>query len=619
MAWTARSEVEELRGRHAEAVRAAAEGSRAARERLVANVRALSDRQALLLANNTSDPLDQLLRVGARTDPASIHRCWDELTRTRGLVRAEIMRRRLPPGSERDAVLASASAGWRLAERRLAQWEGHMAGSVRDPQSDSTLRVLRADVDETERQLARVLPTSTGLGEPGLVGIDSVLAHLTADQALVGLVTVPQPTGRHLLAFVARGDGSAPSGLDLGDLVRIDVAVAHWRAELGEPDPALRSESACRRTGAVLRALVWDSIARSTRGTRDVFLVPEASLIGIPWGALPIAGGGYLVESGLRIHVLDAERELAAPNEQPAGRGLLAVGGVDFDRATTETPPSGEYVATNLRGAMTSCGSPLPARLASLPGTAEEIRDVTLAWSAGAAASGPVTSLAREAATEAAFKRLAPGHRVVHLATHGIVLSDTCEHALVGARGVGGVAPVSASSAKHSHGTTPRDTRVIDAATQPTAQTPPVLSPWSARETILAFADANHANAHTADENEGLLTAEEVATLDLRGTDWVVLSACRSAAGEAWEREGVLGMQRAFHVAGARTVIASQWSVDDEATREWMRALYQARSRGASSATEAIAVASRSTLEARRRSHRTTHPFYWAAFTASGE
>jgi CHAT domain-containing protein len=144
-------------------------------------------------------------------------------------------------------------------------------------------------------------------------------------------------------------------------------------------------------------------------------------------------------------------------------------------------------------------------------------------------------------------------------------------------------------------------------------------SPWLGRKVLLALANANHTRDHAIDENEGLLTAEEVATLDLHGVEWVVLSACQSAAGEAWGREGVLGMQRAFRLAGARTVIASQWSVDDDATREWMRALYEARVRGLSRAGDAMNAASKVVLEARRRSLRSTHPFYWAAFTSSGE
>jgi CHAT domain-containing protein len=144
-------------------------------------------------------------------------------------------------------------------------------------------------------------------------------------------------------------------------------------------------------------------------------------------------------------------------------------------------------------------------------------------------------------------------------------------------------------------------------------------SPWSDRRVWLALAGANHAHEHSADENEGLLTAEEVITLDLEGTDWVVLSACHAALAGALPREGTLGLRRAFHLAGARTVIASRWAVEDAATREWMRALYEARRAGAVGAAQAMQSASRAVLRARRDEGRSTHPFYWAAFTATGE
>src|SRR5262249_3944148 len=59
--------------------------------------------------------------------------------------------------------------------------------------------------------------------------------------------------------------------------------------------------------------------------------------------------------------------------------------------------------------------------------------------------------------------------------------------------------------------------------------------------------------------------------------EWVVRSACDTRLGEIKAGEGVFGLRRAFQVAGARTVIMSLWSVDDEATRLWMRALYRNR------------------------------------------
>jgi CHAT domain-containing protein len=72
-------------------------------------------------------------------------------------------------------------------------------------------------------------------------------------------------------------------------------------------------------------------------------------------------------------------------------------------------------------------------------------------------------------------------------------------------------------------------------------------------------------------------------------------------------------------LAGARAVIASQWPVDDETTREWMTALYRARRDGALTAADAMRRASCEVLKERRKVGRGTHPFYWAAFTASGD
>jgi CHAT domain-containing protein len=84
----------------------------------------------------------------------------------------------------------------------------------------------------------------------------------------------------------------------------------------------------------------------------------------------------------------------------------------------------------------------------------------------------------------------------------------------------------------------------------------------------LALARAN------ADPDAGVLTAEEVASLDLRGTELVVLSACQSGLGRLSAGEGVLGLQRAFQAAGARSLVVSLWSVSDAATSVLMEQFY---------------------------------------------
>ena len=86
----------------------------------------------------------------------------------------------------------------------------------------------------------------------------------------------------------------------------------------------------------------------------------------------------------------------------------------------------------------------------------------------------------------------------------------------------------------------------------------------------LVLAGANQ----PTDADSGVLTGEAVAGLNLDNMDMVVLSACQTGLGEAAAGEGVFGLQRAFHIGGARNVIASLWKVDDEGTAALMNLFY---------------------------------------------
>ncbi|MFN8179808.1 MAG: CHAT domain-containing tetratricopeptide repeat protein [bacterium] len=601
------ADAEERRGHLAEAFRLALQSSRQSRQVLLRSLRALPDREGLRFSAGRFPPVHQLLGLTIASAPGPRVVAWDELVRWRGVVGAEIRGRRVPRGDGVDEKVVAAHAEWIRTKGRLAQMETRFASGGRVEGGEAGLDSLRVREEAAEREWARVAPR--GLAETATeVGLAEVRAALGPKDALVSFALARRrdDLGR-ILAFVVRG-GAADSAvrvLDLGPADTIEAAVARWREKLGRsPGDDASAERACRTDGAAVRALTWDVIASSVQGAAVVYVVPEGPLHELPWGALPDGEHGYLVERPPTLHVLDAERDLVdrARRGEDAGRGLLALGGIDFDGTKAPVGPSAPSttLATTLRSVPGCVGEALRA-LPPLPGTEREVLAIRQERDDSRILTGGD-------ATEAAFKSLAPGCAVLHLATHGIVLTGDCDASSPGTRGVGGVSPLDASKPAASPSSPAPGTRA--AREEP--------SPWLGRRTFLALAGANRASEHVEDENEGFLTAEEVSTLDLRGTAWVVLSACRSGVAESWETEGVLGMRRAFRLAGAWSVIASQWDVDDDATREWMTALY-ARGTTISTAAEAVERASRRILEARRAGGRSTHPFYWAAFTASGE
>ena len=107
---------------------------------------------------------------------------------------------------------------------------------------------------------------------------------------------------------------------------------------------------------------------------------------------------------------------------------------------------------------------------------------------------------------------------------------------------------------------------------------------------------------------DGILLAEEIASMDLIGTDLVVLSACETGLGEITS-EGVFGLQRAFKKAGVQTLIMSLWKVDDGATSLFMQTFYKHWLEGETK-HEAFAAAQKTVREKDGYSN----PYYWAGF-----
>ena len=145
----------------------------------------------------------------------------------------------------------------------------------------------------------------------------------------------------------------------------------------------------------------------------------------------------------------------------------------------------------------------------------------------------------------------------------------------------------------------------------------------------IVLAGANH--PPQPDKDDGILTAMEVSALDLRSVDMAVMSACETGLGKTAGGEGLLGLQRAFQLAGARTVVAGLWKVNDDATRALMTDFYQNLWEKKLPKLEALRQAQLSMLREgadrgvhREKQHKPDNagrlpPLYWAGFVLSGD
>jgi len=201
--------------------------------------------------------------------------------------------------------------------------------------------------------------------------------------------------------------------------------------------------------------------------------------------------------------------------------------------------------------------------------------------------------------------------RVLHLATHGFFLTDQ-EFKRTNA-GPG----LLASSARSRRG---NEADLVTGLRGP----PPHVGGYNEWENPMvrcgiALAGANHAARITnAVAEDGLLTGLEASLLNLQGTELVILSAGESGAGEVKIGEGVMSLRRAFRIAGAETVLASHWKVSDEATSRLMTE-FMRRWRAGEPRGKAWREAQLELLRSKGAKEDWSNPYFWAAFTLTGQ
>jgi CHAT domain-containing protein/tetratricopeptide (TPR) repeat protein len=579
--------------------------AKTSREHLRLTARALSEREALAYSAATPPGLGTAIALASippsSLQPETVREAWDSVIRSRTLVLDEIVaRQHVASVQESDTTLASRMKELEEARQRLSNLlvrgpEGGAAGIYQ-----SRLQRARDDLDRAEQAVASASRAYREDQARTRTGYTETAAALAPTDALVAYVSYTDPDRvKHYAAFFVAG-GGVPVAIYLGFGKKIDALVSRWSARVAESGAAgqggSQAEARCRAAGDALRKAIWDPVGSRLAGAKRVFIVPDGLLYRVSFAGLPVGTSQYLVETAPVLHYLTSERDLIGVGvDRTEGSGLLALGGPTFgggagSRAAGLRSSRGASPGSN--APQTDCPDFRTIEFTPLPETTLEAKEVVALWNG----PGKAILLTGSGATEAAFKRDAPGRRVLHLATHGFFLASICS-GRQGARGIGGL-----STGEPKQPARPKRQQV----------TPLRLSGF-------ALANANSRNQATPEQDDGILTAGEVASLNLATVDLAVLSGCDTGLGEIQVGEGVLGLRRAFQVAGVKTTVMSLWEVEDLSTREWMKRFYEARFQRHDRVADCIRAASLGMLGERRAAGLSTSPFYWAAFVAAGD
>lgn len=431
------------------------------------------------------------------------------------------------------------------------------SGENSPPGEAQELRSLQNELETLQRRaLGPARPTLSKTAAPEAL-LTEIRGKLPAATALLEFVRYRkwEPpltfTEHYGVAIIAQSH--APDFVDLGPATVIEAEIRRFREIAGRPlNPEKHAEliaeanvtlgEACRALHGMLARPIEQALPADIR---QLILDPDGELQFLPFACLLDEEERFWCTRYAMRHVSSGRDLLVSePGPAQAGEAGLAVlvGNVNYLATPGPAPDDGE---NGDRGVIVEAAKPLSKglakelsilRFAPLSGTGEEIgllekRFQQKNWKR--------RILTGTDPTEAALRRLPPP-TILHLATHGFFLPD----------------------AEPEEGA---------ARTESDAMLRSGLALTGAQATVNEWKEGRVPRP----SRDGILSAAEAAELSLDGTRLVALSACETALGESQGGEGVLGLKRAFAVAGARNLLITLWLISDFETISLMDRFYE--------------------------------------------
>lgn len=512
------------------------------------------------------------LEARTRFGGVAVAACWRMLRAQDGteprmpLTRAAILdyAELLAGARQTSATLLRATSDPRQLQERTAlrqRWSAlvrTLTPQIGSAESRGAISSIAAEVERCERLIRTSMVEDVGASALlRKLRHDAVTSTLSAGEVSITFHVSPEfdpcstTAARNdegedpMVLGVIRVPGADPELAVIGRLREIE----RWLSEIAngpgsirrghpaQPDEAADSSSSTSTPMAELDRLLLTPLLPHVKSCARVIVVPTQALHLVPWEALFLENPKTAsIDVELRTSLVD--RWLDATNPVRSGEPTFVfVGGLDFDGSLEAPDEPFVRAAGTLAPADLREGSD---RFDPLPGSAFEVEHI--ADSISDHADSVVRLTGKECSRQAFIAALTQAD-VVHVATHAVVRRGDSDGPTPGSGRPGSWLGLDLSA-------------------------PEAVSPFIACG--LAISGANRPRG-TFGDYPGIVSAAEIAALDLSRCRLVVLSACATNAGVASAGGGIASFQDAFRVAGARAVLASLWPVRDAEAAEFMQ------------------------------------------------
>lgn len=296
-----------------------------------------------------------------------------------------------------------------------------------------------------------------------------------------------------------------------------------------------------------LSNFVWEPIKKLISPSDHIYFSPSGILHQIPIESLPI-GDGKVMSDVYHMHRVSSTRELAMQKEKVRYEKAVLYGNLNYEMTNDEMIAESRVQYGDNKNYFVSRGlledSIRGYVWTTLSNTEREVDYISDLLNKNQVTT---TTYQQNKGNEESFKALSgKGYNIIHLATHGFFYPDKV------AKEKDYFKPTFMNTTSTYH---------------------PDFSMWRSGLVLSGGNRAWKGDTIPNQVEDGILKAQEISDLDLQGADLVVLSACQTGLGEITS-DGVFGLQRAFKMAGAQTIVMSLTEVDDQTTMTMMNKFY---------------------------------------------